>query len=85
LCFIRYRPIHRVSLNKGFTKLSEAVKYYSFFRSLEKLSKALYRIKRFVRDYAAALRSLECDILISRSHCNVARYLTYQKSGEVAC
>jgi hypothetical protein len=45
---------------------------------------SLWSIKKFVTDYAAALRSLECDLLMSRSHCNVKCYLHVCLGGEAA-
>jgi hypothetical protein len=85
LCLIRYRPIHRVSLNKGFTTSGESSKHYTPAGYIPQLKKALWSIKTFLRDYAAALRSLKCAPLVSRAHCNEVRYLHVNLGGETAC
>jgi hypothetical protein len=59
------RKVNRIA----FTPSDESSKHYTPGRYIPQVKKALWSIKRFVKDYAAALRSLKCDLLISRSHC----------------
>ncbi len=59
------RKVNRIA----FTPSGEISKHYTRGGYNSQAHKALKRIKRFLRDYAAALRSLKCDLLISRSHC----------------
>ncbi len=68
----------------GFTPSDESSKHYTSGGYIPQAKKALYRIKTLVRDYAAALRSLKCDLIISRSHCNVECYLHVCLGGEAA-
>jgi hypothetical protein len=74
------RKVNRIA----FTPSGESSKHYTLAGYIPQLKKALYSIKTFVKDYAAALRSLECDLLISRSHCNEFRYLHVCLGGEAA-
>jgi hypothetical protein len=81
------RPPYRFSelFNRvGLTKASETANDYISFRCEEFHKLSLYRIKRFVTDYAAALRSLECAPLVSRAHCNEVRYRRVNLGGETA-
>ncbi len=70
---------------RGITKLSETFCNYTPEGYISQLLPPLKRIETSVGNCSAVPRSLQCDLLISRSHCNVTRYLTSQKSGEVAC
>ncbi len=74
------RKVNRIA----FRLSGESSKHYTRHGYNAQAKKALYRIKRFVRDYAAALRSLKCDLLISRSHCNVECYRRVCIGGEAA-
>jgi hypothetical protein len=74
------RKVNRIA----FTPSGESSKNYTRAGYVPQVKKALWSIKRFVRDYAAALRSLECDLLISRSHCNIECYLHVCLGGEAA-
>jgi hypothetical protein len=72
------RKVNRIA----FTTSGESSKHYTPARYIPQLKKALYRIKTFLRDYAAALRSLECDLLISRSHCCKVCNICLLEGGE---
>jgi hypothetical protein len=75
------RKVNRIA----FTPSGESSKHYTRAEYVAQLKKALWSIKRFLRDYAAALRSLECAPLVSRAHCNEVRYLYENLGGETAC
>jgi hypothetical protein len=59
------RKVNRIS----FTASGESSKNYTPDGYNSQAYRALKRIESLLKDYAAALRSLKCDLLISRSHC----------------
>jgi hypothetical protein len=65
--------IHRKACERNYSNRCE---------KFHKLS--LWSIKRFVRNLVRLPRSLQCDLLISRSHCNEFRYLRVCIGGEAA-
>ncbi len=66
-----------------FTGSNEIYKNYTPGRYDSQACISLNSIKRFVTDHTAALRGLQCDYLISRSHCNVQCYLPAFLGGDL--
>jgi len=69
----------------GITKVSETYNDYTsfscdYFHKFKKI-----RIKPGARCAAGILENGECDIIISRSHCNIECYRASQKRGGVTC
>jgi hypothetical protein len=69
---------------RGITKTSETANDYTRSQALISANHSLQRIKRRLINCIAVLRSLQCDLLISRSHCNEFRYLHVCSGGEAA-
>jgi pSer/pThr/pTyr-binding forkhead associated (FHA) protein len=68
----------------GFIAAGETNRDYNSFRC-EKFHKfSQICIKPFRRKCVVLLPSLQCDLLISRSHCNVTRYLPAFLGGDLS-